>query len=79
MSYVSIESGTEVFYSPGWDVLFTIACNDVGEMFCGCVDGCEGVNVETRKVVLYTIGVGGPVGSIIIGVGAFRREGVGAV
>ena len=78
-SDVPIETGAEVFDSPGRDELFTIACNGVCEVFGGCVYACEGVKSEPRKVVLYTIGEGGPVGSMVVGEGAFGGRCVGAV
>lgn len=76
---VSIEAGTEVPDSPGWDVLGAIACDDVREVFGGGVDAGEGVEAETRKVALYGGGEGGPVCSIVIGVGAFGGWSVGTM
>ena len=36
-SDVSIDTGAEVFDSPGRYILFTTACDDGGEKFGGCV------------------------------------------
>ena len=52
-SDVSIEAGTEVSNSPGGDVTGAIACDGVGEVFGGGVYAGEGVEAESRKVVLY--------------------------
>ena len=78
-SDVSIEAGAEVFDSPGWDVSGAIACDCVRKVFGGGVDACEGVKAESRKVVLYGGGEGGPVCSIVVGVGALGRGSVGTV
>ena len=37
VSDASMESGAIMFYSPGWDILFTVVYDDRGEAFGGCV------------------------------------------
>ena len=68
---VSVEAWAVVFDSSCWDVLFAVSCDDVGEMFGGCIDACKGVQTESRKVVLYVGGEGGPIGSLVVCEGAF--------
>ena len=76
---VSIESRAIVFDGTCRDALFAVFCDDVGEAFGGSVDACEGVQTESRKVVLYVVGEGGPVSSFVVSKGAFRWGGVWAV
>ena len=37
ISDVSMEYEAIMFYSSGWDMLFTAVYDDRGEMICGCV------------------------------------------
>ena len=76
---VSIETGAEVFDSPGWNVKGAIACDDVGKVFGGGVDAGEGVEAESRKVALYGGGEGGPVCSIVVDVGTLGGWSVGTM
>ena len=43
------ETGAVLLDSPGWDVLFAVVYDYGREMFCGCVDVCEVVDVEICK------------------------------
>ena len=46
VSNVSMKSGVIMFYSHGWDLLFTVVYDDRGEVFGGCVYVSEFVYVE---------------------------------
>ena len=46
VSNVSMEIGAIMFYSSGWDMLFTVVYDDSGEVFGGCVYVSEDVYVE---------------------------------
>ena len=46
VSNVSMESGSIMSYSPGWDTLFIVVYDDRGEVFGGCVYVSEAVYVE---------------------------------
>ena len=48
-SNFSIETGAVVFNSPGWDELFTVVYDRGCEVFGGCVDAGEVVNVKVCK------------------------------
>ena len=76
---VSVEAGAKVFDSPGRNVVSTIACNDVCEVFGGSVNGGEVVCVEVRKVVFYVVCECAPVCSVVISVCALGRGCVGTV
>jgi len=76
---VSIESGPVVFYRPGWDMLFTVVCDDGGEVLCGGVYVGEVVNVEICKGSVDAAGEVVPVSAVVIGVCAFGGCVVGTV
>ena len=69
VSDVSMESGAIMFYSPGWDMLFTVVYDDRGEMFCGCVYVSEVVYVEVCECCVNVVGEVVPVCSVVSGVG----------
>ena len=76
---MSIVTGAIMLYSPGGDVLLTMACDDVGEVFGGSVYVSEVVYVEVCKCVVYVGGEGVPVCPLVISVGALGRSLVWAV
>ena len=69
VSDVSIESGTIMFYSPGWKMLFTVVYDDRGDVFGGCVYFSEVVYDEVCVCCVNLVGEVVPVCSVVCGVG----------
>ena len=74
-----IETGPVVFNSPGWDELFTVVYDRGCEVFGGCVDAGEVVNVKVCKCGIYVGCEGVPVGSVVVRVCAFLEGCEGSV
>ena len=79
VSDVSMESGAIMFYSPSWDMLFTVVYDGKGEVFGGCVYVSEVVNVEVCECCVNVVGEVVPVCSVVISVSTFSGGVVGAV
>ena len=52
VSDVSMESGAIMFYSPGWDMMFTVVYDDRSEVFGGCVYVSEVVYASCVSMLL---------------------------
>ena len=79
VSDVSMESGAIMFYSPGWDMSFTVVYDDRGEMFCGCGYVSEVVYVEGCECCVNVVGEVLQVCSVVISVSTFGEDLVGTV
>ena len=55
VSDVSMESGAIMFYSPGWDMVFTVVYDDRSEIFGGCVYVSEVVYVKVCKLCVIKL------------------------